>query len=213
MLTVLTALGYIAFHTFLWETESRYGQVMVPLLGILCSIPSLSLPTEQRLGSRSKTQRYFALGIFVVGLGAYVAAPHSYTTIKGDHVAGQESQLSLQFDAKKTRIQPNSTLTQQVKLNHSAKHFKVSLAPGVKFRGTLVNEQTHRRYVLTRTPKAFKLKRKLPMGKYQIELKNNQQYPQSILLTKTISYWLAPYPLVINQQQHPYWSFVYTFSR
>ncbi len=35
MLTILTALGYIAFHTLLSGTESRYGQVMIPLLGIL----------------------------------------------------------------------------------------------------------------------------------------------------------------------------------
>lgn len=213
MLTILTALGYIAFHTLLWETESRYGQVMIPLLGILCSIPSLALPDERRITRRTKTEGVATATVLVLALAIFAVAPHGHLVTKGEHVAGQESQLSLQFDAKENRIQPGSTLTQQIKLNLPARKFKVSLAPGVKFRGILVNEQTHHRYTLVRTKKAFKLKRKLPMGKYRIELTNNQSRTQSILLTKTLSYRLAPYPLVINQIRHPYWSFVYTFSR
>lgn len=213
MLTILTALGYIAFHTLLWETESRYGQVMVPLLGIICSIPRLALPDDRRVRPRTKLESRSTLAVIAAALVVFVAAPHGNVLGKGNQVAGQESQLSLQFDAKKTPIKPGSTLTQQVQLNHSARSFKVSLAPGVKFRGTLVNEQTNQRYPLVRILKAFTLKKTLPIGKYRIELQNNQSYPQSILITKTLSYRVAPYPLVINHQQHQYWSFVYTFSR
>lgn len=212
MLTILTALGYLAFHTLLWETESRYGQVMVPLLGILCSIPSLALESERRIRQRTKREGWFTLGAIVAALAAFVTAPTLYSA-RGHYVAEQQSQLSLQFDAKKTKIRPYDTLSQQVKLNHTARHFDVSLNPAAEFSGVLINEQTHQHYELKRTYNALTLKRTLPEGMYRIQLRNDLQRSQSVLITKTMSYRLAPYPLEIDQHKYPYWSFVYTFSR
>ncbi|GAX02836.1 hypothetical protein IWT140_00434 [Secundilactobacillus pentosiphilus] len=212
MLTILTALGYIAFHTLLWETESRYGQVMIPLLGILCAIPSLALESERRVRPRTKTEGWLTLGALAVTIAVFVASSPLYSP-KGHYVAEQQSQLSLQFDAKKTHICPYDTLSQQVKLNHQARHFSVSLAPAAEFSGTLINEQTHQHYELKRTFNALTLERTLPEGMYRIRLRNDLQRSQSVLITKTISYRLAPYPLEIDQHKHPYWSFVYTFSR
>lgn len=213
MLTILTALGYIAFHTLLWETESRYGQVMIPLLGILCAVPSLALVSERRIRLRTKNEGWVALVAVVALVVTYASAPHALSTTKGHDVAVQQSQLSLQFDAKKTKIKPYGTLSQQVQLNHKAKRFEISLAPAAEFSGTLINEQTHQHYELYRTFKSLMLKRTLPVGKYRIQLRNDLQRSQSVLITKTLSYRLAPYPLKIDQSQYPYWSFVYTFSR
>ena len=212
MLTILTALGYIAFHTLLWETESRYGQVMIPLLGILCAVPSLALESERRVRQRTKAAGRLTLGVLLVALVAFMVTPPLYAP-KGHDVAQQQSQLSLQFDAKKTHIRPYDTLSQRVKLNHQARHFSVSLAPAAEFSGTLINEQTHQHYELKRTFDALTLKRTLPEGMYRIQLRNDLQRSQSVLITKTISYRLAPYPLEIDQHKYPYWSFVYIFSR
>lgn len=213
MLTILTALGYIAFHTLLWETESRYGQVMIPLLGILCTVPSLALASERRIKLRTKKEGWLAFVAVVALVVTYVLVPHALSTTKGHDVAVQQSQLSLQFDAKETKIKPYGTLSQEVQLNHKAKYFEVSLAPAAEFSGTLINEQTQQHYELYRTLKTLALKRPLPAGKYRIQLRNDLQRSQSVLITKTLSYRLAPYPLKIDQAQYPYWSFVYAFSR
>lgn len=213
MLTILTALGYLAFHTLLWETESRYGQVMIPLLGILCSMPSLALDSERRVSFRTSQQGWVTLSVIVAALIGYWTAPTALYSNQGYYVAQQQSQLSLQFNAKETKVHPYSSLSQVVKLNRPAKHFAVSLAPAAEFSGTLINEQTHQHYELYRTFKSLTLKRTLPAGKYRIQLRNDLQRSQSVLITKTIAYRLAPYPLEINQHDYPYWSFVYTFSR
>ena len=186
---------------------------MIPLLGILCAVPSLALVSERRIRLRTKNEGWVALVAVVVLVVTYASAPHALSTTKGHDVAVQQSQLSLQFDAKKTKIKPYGTLSQQVQLNHKAKRFEISLAPAAEFSGTLINEQTHQHYELYRTFKSLMLKRTLPVGKYRIQLRNDLQRSQSVLITKTLSYRLAPYPLKIDQSQYPYWSFVYTFSR
>ncbi|KRK98067.1 hypothetical protein FD04_GL001045 [Secundilactobacillus odoratitofui DSM 19909 = JCM 15043] len=213
-LTILTALGYLAFHTLLWETESRYGQVMLPILGILCALPSLATANLNDLFvKRSMTAKRVGwsvvglLAVFVgVGAGNLQRMPQS-------PVATQQSQLSLQFDAKRTPIEANGTLTQEIRLNHLARSASVSLAPDLLFSGQLVNLKTHRHYRFTRMPSALVINHVLPVGNYQIQLKNLLNRPQSLLLTQTLNDRLAPYPLVYGGTQHPYASFVYQFDR
>lgn len=212
-LTILTALGYLAFHTLLWETESRYGQVMIPLLGILCAVPSLATTSERQPIPRGHLAGMVSgLGV-VATLLVYIVSPQALYQTRGVLVAGQLSQLSLQFDARRTWVKPFDTLSQRVTLNHVATHFSVSLAPAAELSGYLVNEQTKQHYALLRTESALVLTRPLKTGRYRIELRNDLQRPQSVLLTKTRSYWLAPHPLYINHQNHRYWSFVYEFLR
>ncbi|AVK61539.1 hypothetical protein C5Z25_07045 [Lactobacillus sp. CBA3605] len=49
-LIVILILGYLAFHTLLWEAESRYGQIIFPLLLALNSfaIPVVGPPQRQQ---------------------------------------------------------------------------------------------------------------------------------------------------------------------
>lgn len=212
-LTILTALGYLAFHTLLWETESRYGQVMIPLLGILCAVPSLATSSERQLRMRSQfSGRVTFVGI-VAAMVAYALVPQPLYYTSGTVVAAQLSQLSLQFDAKKTLVKPFDTLSQRVDLPHEANQFSVSLAPAAEFSGYLVNERTKQHFNLIRTADSLTLTRALPIGRYRIELKNDLQRAQSVLLTKTLAYRLAPHPLIMNDTSHPYWSFVYEFNR
>ena len=45
LIAIVTALGYIAFHTLLWEVEPRYGQAILPLLMFaLAALPDRSNP-------------------------------------------------------------------------------------------------------------------------------------------------------------------------
>lgn len=211
-LLILTSLGYIAFHTLLWETESRYGQVLVPLLGLLCSIPSLNqaamvttrIYRRWQIGLAGLTGLVFAGGIFIK-----VPRVKPAPTV----VASQLSQLSLQFDAKKTNVQPLASLAQNVTLNHQFRTVRVSLAPGANFTGWLYNRDTGYSYHMNRTPQALKLNHTLPAGHYQLELTNRLRRSQSILITKTIAYQIAPHPLRLNGHWHKYQSLVYVFER
>lgn len=49
LLAVTTALGYLAFHTLLWEVEPRYGQAILPLLWVaLAAIPRQASQSRPR---------------------------------------------------------------------------------------------------------------------------------------------------------------------
>ena len=78
MLAVITALGYLAFHTLLWETEARYGQIILPsLLFTLASIPK---PVKAKAAVHRLVWRPAVLlgltCISVLGLSHVVGAVH-----------------------------------------------------------------------------------------------------------------------------------------
>ncbi|WP_243139683.1 hypothetical protein [Oenococcus oeni] len=48
LFSLLIAVGYITFHTFLWEVEGRYGQAITPILFLLIanSFPEIKIKKE-----------------------------------------------------------------------------------------------------------------------------------------------------------------------
>nr|WP_252895115.1 hypothetical protein [Liquorilactobacillus satsumensis] len=38
-LAIIVASGYVFFHMLLWESESRYGQALLPLLLVINTLP------------------------------------------------------------------------------------------------------------------------------------------------------------------------------
>lgn len=211
-LAILTALGYLAFHTLLWESEPRYGQAIAPLLLLISTmrLPDVT-PIREAWSLRRRLLVTGALGVSLVGLFITESVP--LPASNKVRVASQMSQLSLQFNAKRTPIAPRETITQRVRLNVAARKMAVSVAPGTQFSGVLVNQTTHRRYRLVRSTRALTYKRRMPAGDYQIRLTNQLPQMQGLLLSKTIAYRLAPEPLVYRHKTRPYESFVYEFSR
>ncbi|OIK96712.1 hypothetical protein AO464_08930 [Oenococcus oeni] len=54
LLAVTTALGYLAFHTLLWEVEPRYGQAILPLLWVaLAAIPRQASQSRPRWANQA----------------------------------------------------------------------------------------------------------------------------------------------------------------
>ena len=211
-LAILTALGYIAFHTLLWESEPRYGQAIAPLLLL---ISTMRLPDVTPIREAwSLRRRMIVTGVLGLGLaGMYVTESVPLPRPNKVMVASQMSQLSLQFDAKRTPIAAHETVSQRVRLNVAARKMAVSVAPHAQFDGILVNEKTHQRYHLLRTQRALVYPHPIPVGHYQIRVTNQLNRTQGLLLSKTIAYRLAPEPLVYQHRSRPFESFVYEFSR
>ncbi|WP_242943213.1 hypothetical protein [Leuconostoc garlicum] len=65
LIAIVTALGYIAFHTLLWEVEPRYGQAILPLLMFaLAALPDRS--NRQFLNLRWVTLKRFSAVLIAV---------------------------------------------------------------------------------------------------------------------------------------------------
>ncbi len=210
VLALVTAVGYLAFHTLMWETESRYGQALMPMLFLLSTIDR---PAIKSLTPKTTRFRVFNTVAFLfVVAAAYVTSP-LYLIDHSQLVTGQLSQLSIQYRAKLTAVAPHKDLTQEIKLNHAATHLIVSTAPKTHLTGQLTNLSTHHAYQLTAGPKSLLIHRVLAKGKYLIKISNNTAATQKLQVSKMYDYKLAPYPIKLNQRLHPTWSLIYQAGR
>lgn len=208
-LAILTALGYLAFHTFLWETENRYGQALFPLLLMIMALPTpvLQYPTWMK---RPNSRQTLTWGSVILASTVLILSVIPLTSHKRVIVSAQRSQLSLQFDAKPTAMQPGTTMTQNVTVNRAINDFTLQKIPGSQAQAWLVNQKTHARYGLTSGRDNYFTKQQLPQGTYQIQIKNTTQRTQLVSLVKMQRYKLAADPLKINTHAYPYSSFIYT---
>ncbi|MFT8411964.1 MAG: hypothetical protein ABF743_11755 [Schleiferilactobacillus perolens] len=206
MLTIVTALGYLAFHTLLWEVEERYGQAILPLLFYqLAALPVVTV-TERRRQPLTMVLSAVAAGCILLGL-APVIDSHSTQTIV---VAAQRSQLSAQYHAKPAKVNPGTVLTERVDLNHTASYFSVQIHLKSQVQVTLENLSDHRIYLLQYHGDVYRWIHSLPQGQYDIVVKNTSSIPQRVDVVRTQHYQLAYYPLIINGHVHTDDSFVYT---
>ncbi|ANZ65336.1 hypothetical protein AYR62_15465 [Secundilactobacillus paracollinoides] len=210
VLALVTAVGYLAFHTLLWETESRYGQALIPMLFLLSTVKR---PAIKSLTPKTTRFRVFSTVAFLaVVAAAYITSP--LTLIDNIQlVSGQLGQLSIQYKALLTAVKPHQAVTQELQLNHSASRFIVSTAPKAHLTGQLINLKTKHAYQLAAGPKSLLVHHVLAKGKYIIKISNNTTKTQKLQISRMYDYKLAPYPVKLNNQLHPSWSLIYQATR
>lgn len=209
LLAMITAVGYLAFHTFLWETENRYGQPIFALLIFMLaqrSTPAIDLQLQR------KSVRWCAVWLILLGLGFVIFSQPTQLKIR-TIIAAQRSQLSSQYNAKPTMIGPDAVITQKIELNHPIDRATVLIPRHTNLSAQLLNLKTERYYRFKIQPNKLVLNRTLPAGHYQIVIRAPQAKAQRMTIIKTQAYQLAKYPLVVNHQAATYQSLVYTFSR
>lgn len=210
LIAIVTALGYIAFHTLLWEVEPRYGQAILPLLMFaLAALPERSqryftnwrLVTLKRLGVAASV----VIVVGTLGFAKVIADNNPQSLV----VAAQRSQLSLQYGAQPYAMASGETITETVDLKGPANYFSVQVHDKSDVTVYLKNLDNSKQYHMAYSGDSYRLYRQLTPGRYQIIVRNDTKRPQNIDIVDTTNYHLADYPLVINGQSKPTSSLVY----
>lgn len=205
-LAIIMAVGYIAFHTLLWETESRYGQPILPLLLIV-----VSQENKPFVWTRLKTsaKRWFGAGIIAVTSVIFLTENVPLFNHQSTIVAAQRSQLSEQYNAQPTAVDVNAFITQNVVLKHQATSFSIGAAQNTDLEATLVNLDNHETYQFVKHGSDMIVKHALKAGQYEIMLRNIGDEKQYVLITRTQNYKLAAEPIYVNGHADEYGSLVY----
>ncbi|WP_155286369.1 hypothetical protein [Lacticaseibacillus zhaodongensis] len=208
---VVTALGYLAFHTLLWETEPRYGQAILPLLWFaLAATPQPApAPISQRERRFVPVLSPIVTAIpIIAAIALTMAASNSH--MRNDVVAAQRSQLSEQYHAKPLAMLPQMTMSEKIDLNADANYLSVQVHPGSAVHVTLVKLATGEHYHLYSAGQVYRLHHQLPAGHYRIIVRNSTRQQQRVDVVHTYHYQLAKHPLLINGHANKTASFIYT---
>ncbi|RRG17606.1 hypothetical protein D3P96_06540 [Weissella viridescens] len=209
LIAIVTTLGYMAFHSLIWETEPRYGQIILPLvMFILAALPAPQ-HAEKTVAKRWRYLMPAVAAFALIGSAAFLSDYYPKKQI----VAAQRSQLSTQYGARAASLPKKSVVTEKVTLHGPAKRVSVQIHEGSKFEGTIENLETHKRYALKQTAANYIYEGNLPAGDYQLSFINHQDKDQLADVVSTKNYKLAPYPLVINGKANPHASLVYKIQK
>lgn len=209
VLAVVASLGYLAFHTLLWETETRYGQVILPLIWFtLAAIPVPETDRKRLFTNLQVLAVPSLITLCFVSLGFAIGLSLEHP--KNMVISAQRSQLSAQYQAKPFMLIPGKQMTEDVDLNGHANYFSVQVHAGSRVHVVLENQQTQQRYLMHRAGYVYRLHKNLQPGQYRIVMKNVSQKNQAVDVTKTYHYQLSNHPLVMNGKKDKYASLVYT---
>lgn len=210
-LTILLAVGYLAFHTLIWEAESRYGQPLLPLLLIMAAFPINEVQTSLNI-YRQRNRNLLITGALLMTTFVFITESKPLIENKAIIVAGQRSQLSLQYRARPTLLQPNQTIRQDITLNHTATKLSISVPRQTSLNAKLISLDHQKSYPLRHEATNLVIRKRLASGRYRISLANNLPIPQQVELVKTQNFKLAPHQLSINGQHFKYSSLIYKCS-
>ncbi|WP_225426394.1 glycosyltransferase family protein [Lacticaseibacillus saniviri] len=205
LLAIITALGYLAFHTLVWETEPRYGQVVVPLLWLVLA----GIPAQKRVSQSNWVLPSVSLVLsfsVIVGWIGMLAQQHPQTTV----IAAQRSQLSEQYQARPLALPPRASMSQEVELRGNANYFSVQVYPQSTVSVILENTDTQTQYRFKYAGPVYRLKQQLIPGHYRIVVSNITRESQVVDVVSTYHYYLADQPLILNGQKHATYSLIYT---
>ncbi|WP_338217574.1 hypothetical protein [Lacticaseibacillus salsurivasis] len=207
LLAVTTALGYLAFHTLLWEVEPRYGQAILPLLWVaLAAIPHRARQSRPRWANKAGLLSGTAALLLAVGAAGILGAKLPQKQV----IAAQRSQLSVQYHAKPKTVTPGTVLAEVVDVNAPANYFSVQIHAGSQVQVSLTNLTTGQHYQLTMAGSVARLHHQLAAGQYRISVQNLTSRGQQVDVTHTYHYQLAAHPLTVNGQSQPTASLIYT---
>lgn len=207
LLAVTTALGYLAFHTLLWEVEPRYGQAILPLLWVaLAAIPRQASQSRPRWANQASLLNGATALLVAFGAAGVLGAQLPQKQV----IAAQRSQLSVQYHAKPKTVTPGTVLAEVVDVNAPANYFSVQTHAGSQVQVTLTNLATGQHYRLTMAGSVARLHHQLAAGQYRISVQNLTTRGQQVDVTHTYHYQLATHPLTVNGQSQPTASLIYT---
>ena len=207
LLAVTTALGYLAFHTLLWEVEPRYGQAILPLLWVaLAAIPRQASQSRPRWANQASLFNGATALLVAFGAAGVLGAQLPQKQV----IAAQRSQLSVQYHAKPKTVTPGTVLAEVVDVNAPANYFSVQTHAGSQVQVTLTNLATGQHYRLTMPGSVARLHHQLAAGQYRITVQNLTTRGQQVDVTHTYHYQLATHPLTVNGQSQPTASLIYT---
>ncbi len=139
LLAVTTALGYLAFHTLLWEVEPRYGQAILPLLWVaLAAIPRQARQSRPRWANQASLLNSATALLVAFGAAGVLGAQMPQKQV----IAAQRSQLSVQYHAKPKTVTPGTVLAEVVDVNAPANYFSVQIHAGSQVQVTLTTLAT-----------------------------------------------------------------------
>ncbi|MFT8405713.1 hypothetical protein [Liquorilactobacillus nagelii] len=199
-LAIILAVGYISFYTLIWEAESRYGQVLLPLLLIINTLPGYELRFTWK---KSLTAKFGAIILCNLVILSNLISWHTATN---QIIAAQRSQLSSQYHAKTSWLLPGKSVSQKIIFNHDINKFSVAVPPKAQITGKLVNDQTQQCYSLTSSGSYSGI---IAAGSYHIFLRNNELRSQPIEITRTVNYRLTSAVVMINGQTAHFTSLIY----
>lgn len=210
----LTLLGYVALHTLIWETEARYGLVLVPLLFYIIWHNDKYLNNSISMYKPQLRRTFWwGLPIFILVLGCTLlfAPRKNAETI----TIAQRSQLSKQYHAKTTMLMPDQTLSQRVNVGTEIDNFTLQVPRGSQITAYLIDMTNKKKYdlKLISTPKGTFMTNRcaLAAGNYKIKLINTTKQSQPIWSVALLDYRLAPYEIKGTQPLPDGSSFIYTF--
>ncbi|MCO7127508.1 glycosyltransferase family 39 protein [Sporolactobacillus shoreicorticis] len=206
---IITALGYLAFHTLLWEVEPRYGQAILPLTWF--ALAALPAPAKTEKSRFSLHRWVTALVVTVtalasIGLSNQLGLEHPKNTV----IAAQRSQLSVQYHAKAVEVIPGTIMTEDIDLHGQANYLSVQIHANSHVRITLISTSTGHVYHLYHAAYVYRLHHKLTPGRYRIMVNNPSGRNQKVDIVRTYHYQLSTHPLSINGVSYRNASFVYT---
>lgn len=209
---VIVAVGYLAFHTLLWEVENRYGQAISPLLLIIVA-QMIAVPDTitSKLHSPLINKIFIGLTAIASLVFAFISRPLKKPRLI---VNAQRSQLSQQYDVRPTFINNTEIVTQNVQLNHSANRGTIIMARDTNVVIKLISLSSYATYNFVKNGPNYILNHDLPSGNYQIVLEpaRTSFQAQNIAVTKTDNYLLAASSLKVDDKSFRYQSLIYTFS-
>lgn len=202
MLSVITAVGYLAFHVLIWEVEPRYGQVILPLLLMI----NLNPDTFEKLPTLNLKKIFLLiLSIGLISIGIYREYPHEQAII----TSAQRSQLSPQYSGGLSPIEPHSTISQTIYLNRNSSEFSIAIPHKSDLKIYLLQKKSKQIFPLNKNKNSYSTKVNLKAGKYKIFIVNNRNYSQLINLTSTYDYQLSPHAVFIDGYKFRYSSLIY----
>ncbi|WP_157060906.1 hypothetical protein [Liquorilactobacillus uvarum] len=205
LLVIITILGYLAFHTLIWETEERYGQIILPLILFLFGALSGHTPRPMIVKSRS------LLMLITLAFLNLLSSANLISTLypKPQVVVAQRSQLSTQYHAKRLLIKKGSVISEKLVFNYKANKFYIEIPASSNFKVELINTKSKHRYRLRPNGTAYDYQGKIIRGEYYIILKDKQNESQQIEVVQTRNYKLSPYSLMFNHHTMRYASLIY----
>ncbi|MFL1696226.1 hypothetical protein ACJQWY_05445 [Weissella kandleri] len=198
MLAALVILGYSAFHGLIWETEARYGLILIPVLIMLLWISEA--PTSEwrselfssgKLNGRSITPLAL-VGIGLIGLSIGIQGFEQKKVV----TVAQRSQLSEQYGALVKEMPAHTTLKQKVPVKTEITDLTVQIPSDSQVEGEMINlknQEHHRLVKLDKNNGSFLVNTEaLAAGDYQILLKNLTSEGQPVWIVELPDYKLAP---------------------
>lgn len=193
LLTKLTILGFIAFYSIVWETECRYGLILLPLYLIL-----IAIPMHKR---QAHCQKYHSAQIIFNGLIFGFLLLNLFTQNVSANInnfsgviTAQNSQLSSYYKAKLTQLAPHTTISEQVQLTDQANDFSVIVPKNSKVKVELIFPNNETKCLDKRNGYAY-YHGTMKSGRYQIRILNETAQTQTCTVIAPSSYKLAKYPI------------------